>query len=54
MSHISYMSHIGIESLCTSWREGIWRIWQVPYSALIPGLCDMPLLDMFYASFSLA
>ena len=41
-----------IESICTAWRKGIRRIWQVPnttHSALIPGLCDtVPLVDLFY------
>jgi len=45
------LSHTDIESLCTAWRKGNKRVWQVPsstHSALIPGLCDtLPLLDMF-------
>jgi Reverse transcriptase (RNA-dependent DNA polymerase) len=46
------LSHNDIESICTAWRTGIRRIWQVPnttHSVLIPGLCEsIPLLDMFY------
>jgi hypothetical protein len=46
------LSHSGIESICTAWRKGIRRIWQIPnntHSAVLPGLCNtMPLIDMFY------
>ena len=46
------LSNNEIESICTAWRKGIRRIWQVPnttHSALIPGLCDtVPLVDLFY------
>jgi hypothetical protein len=46
------LSQNNIESICTAWRKGIRRIWQLPnttHSALIPYLSDtLPLLDMFY------
>ena len=46
------LSNSAIESINTSWRKGIRRVWQVPHtthSALIPGLCDtIPLVDLFY------
>jgi hypothetical protein len=46
------LSQNSIESICTAWRKGIRRIWQLPnttHSALIPELSDtLPLLDMFY------
>jgi hypothetical protein len=51
-AEIWYLSHSGIESVCTAWLKGIRRIWQIPnttHSALLPGLCNtMPLIDMFY------
>ena len=46
------LSHSDIESLCITWRKGIRRIYQLPFtthSVLIPGLCDtLPLIDLFH------
>jgi hypothetical protein len=46
------LSHSDIESLCITWRKGIRRVYQLPYtthSLLIPGLCDtLPMIDLFY------
>jgi hypothetical protein len=46
------LSHRDIESLCTSWRKGLRRIWHIPHnthSVLLPRLSNtLPLMDVFY------
>ena len=46
------LSHRDIESVCTAWRKGLRRIWQLPratHSVLLPRLSNtVPIFDMFY------
>ena len=46
------LSHRDIELVCTAWRKGLRRIWQIPRttrSVLLPLLSNTkPLIDMFY------